>query len=51
MLAGTDELLSEQRPHPRRPLDSPDTRLKPCRPLNESVSLMTISLDTNRVND
>ena len=34
MLTGADELLGEQRPQPRRPLDGPGARLEPCRPLN-----------------
>ena len=51
MLTGTDELLSEQRTHPRRPLDSPAARLEPCRPLQQPAALMPISIDTDRVND
>ena len=51
MLTDADELLGEQRAQPRRPFDSPDTRLEPCRPLQQPASLMPISVDTNRVND
>ena len=51
MLAGRDELLSEQRPHPGRALDRPRARREPCRPGQQTSSLLPVSVDTNRVDD
>jgi hypothetical protein len=51
LLTGADELLSEQRPHTRRPLDRPRTRRERRRPLHQPASLMPIGVDTDRRDD
>jgi hypothetical protein len=49
VLAGTDELLSQHRPQPARPLHRPGARLEPLRPGQQAAALMTIGVDTDRV--
>lgn len=49
MFADSDELLSQQRAHPDGSLECPGARLEACGPREQTLALMTVPVDTDRV--
>ncbi len=49
MLTGRDQLLGKHRTHPGRTLDRPRPWREPCRPRQQACALITVRVDTDRV--